>query len=221
MNPIAIQAHHLTKHYCSRPAHGAWPLAPSKPIPALKDLNFEIRKGELIGLCGSNGAGKSTLLKILSRIVAPSSGIIRGSGRIYSLLELGSGFHPDLSGTENVYLNGAMLGMNRLDINQQLASICNFAKIPASLQKPVKRYSSGMLMRLALSTALHLPAEILLLDEALAVGDSNFQELSLQKIKELNQRQEKTIIMVSHNEQHINQICNRKLILIKGELAHE
>lgn len=218
MNHNAIKVQNLNKIYRSISDTGTWPAVSVQYIQALKNLNFEVSRGELLGLCGHNGAGKSTLLKILSRIIAPSSGLISGKGRIYSLLELGSGFHRDLSGIENIYLNAAMLGMHSREISKQLKAICGFANLNASLNTPVKQYSSGMLMRLAFATAMHLPAEILLLDEALAVGDSDFQQMGLQKIRELHLKGEKTIILVSHDERHINQLCDRKLTLINGEL---
>lgn len=185
---------------------------------ALNDINFEIRTGETIGLSGPNGAGKSTLLKIISRITTPTSGKISGHGKLISLLEIGSGFHPELTGLENIYLNGAMLGMRKKEITQKLDEMICFSGIGQFIETPVKRYSSGMYTRLAFSMATHLDSDILILDEILAVGDLNFQLKCLQKIKELSDKHNKTTILVSHNTDHIRNICDREIHLLNGKI---
>jgi len=185
---------------------------------ALKDISFEIKAGEIIGLCGPNGAGKSTLLKIISRITIPTSGKIYGRGKLISLLEIGSGFHPELTGLENIYLNGAMLGMHKKEISLKLDEMICFSGVDKFIDVPVKRYSSGMYTRLAFSMATHLDSEILIIDEVLAVGDCTFQLKCIQKMKELSAAQGKTIILVSHNMDHVRGICNREINLLNGEI---
>ncbi len=209
---IVIKAEQLCKFYFQTQPE-------RKEVPALKNLNFEIKKAEILALCGNNGAGKSTLLKILSRVTAPTTGSVKGRGRINGLLEIGAGFHPELTGLENIYLNGAMLGMNKIDIKNRIEAITCFSGIQEHLNIPVKRYSSGMYMRIAFSTAIHLPAEILILDEVLAVGDHSFQQACLKKISEVNMLEGRTIILVSHDAQHLNQVCTRKITLMNGEIA--
>ena len=152
---------------------------------ALKDINFEIQQGEMIGIIGKNGAGKSTLLKLLSRVTAPSTGSIKVKGRIAALLEVGTGFHPELTGRENIYLNGAILGMNRMEISQKLDEIVEFSGCQKYIDTPVKRYSSGMIVRLGFAVAAHLEPEILIVDEVLAVGDAEFQEKCIGKMKDI------------------------------------
>jgi len=188
---------------------------------ALKDVSFEIKRGDVVGIIGKNGAGKSTLLKIISRVVLPTSGIVRGNGRVASLLEVGTGFHPELTGRENIYLNGNILGLNKREIGSRFDEIVAFSEIGAFLDTPVKRYSSGMYVRLAFSIAIHMDPDILILDEVLSVGDVDFQKKCLRKIGEITKTTEQTIIFVSHNVQSVRTLCNQALYLEKGKLiAH-
>lgn len=186
---------------------------------ALKDISFEIRQAEVVGLVGHNGAGKSTLLKILSRITTPTCGKITGQGRMISLLETGSGFHPELTGRENIHLNGAMLGMRKSEINREMDAILLFAELEKYVDVPAKRYSSGMYARLAFSIASHLYADILIIDEVLAVGDQAFQLSCIKKLKSLSQEEGRTIVLVSHNSENIRALCHREISLIKGEIS--
>src|SRR5262249_5797464 len=174
---------------------------------ALRDVSFEVRRGEVLGIIGRNGAGKTTLLKILSRITEPSSGQIDLYGRVASLLEVGTGFHPELTGRENVYLNGAILGMARNEIDAKLDSIIAFSEIETFLDTPVKRYSSGMYVRLAFAVAAHLEPDILLVDEVLAVGDTQFQKKCLGKMSEISSGNGRTILFVSHNLAAVRVLC--------------
>jgi lipopolysaccharide transport system ATP-binding protein len=185
---------------------------------ALNDVSFDIKKGDVVGVIGRNGAGKSTLLKILSRITEPTRGEIDLYGRVGSLLEVGTGFHPELSGRENIYLNGAILGMTRAEIRKQFDAIVDFAGVEKFLDTPVKRYSSGMYVRLAFAVAAHLQTEILMVDEVLAVGDAEFQKKCLGKIKDVA-RCGRTVLFVSHNIASINSLCSSCLVLKSGELA--
>ena len=185
---------------------------------ALKDVSFEIRRGERVGIIGRNGAGKSTLLKILSRITEPTTGRVEICGRVASVLEVGTGFHPELTGRENIYLNGAILGMTRREIRHKFDEIVAFAEVERFLDTPVKRFSSGMYMRLAFAIAAHLEPEILLIDEVLAVGDANFQKKCLGKIQEVG-RLGRTVIFVSHNMIAIEQLCQRVFLVERGGLA--
>ncbi len=189
-----------------------------KQIWALRDIHFDVYQGEVLGLIGKNGAGKSTLLKIISRITLPTKGRISGNGRIASLLEVGTGFHSELTGRENIYLNGHIMGMKKKEIERKFDEIIEFSGVSRFLDTPVKRYSSGMYMRLAFSVAAHLDPEILVIDEVLAVGDAEFQQKCLAKIKSISQEQGKTILFVSHNIQTIRNVCNRALALEKGEI---
>lgn len=182
---------------------------------ALDDVSFAVRRGDIVGVVGRNGAGKSTLLKILSRITAPSSGRIGIRGRVASLLEVGTGFHPELTGRENVYLNGAILGMSRREVESKFEQIVEFAEISEFIDTPVKRYSSGMYVRLAFSVAAHLEPEILLVDEVLAVGDINFQKKCLGRMQEIG-RDGRTILFVSHNVGAVKQMCNKGLLIHDG-----
>ncbi|MGH7176270.1 MAG: polysaccharide ABC transporter ATP-binding protein [Tepidisphaeraceae bacterium] len=184
---------------------------------ALRDVNFEIRHGEVVGVIGRNGAGKSTLLKILSRITEPTDGEVDLHGRVGSLLEVGTGFHQELTGRENVFLNGAILGMTRAEIRRQFDAIVDFAGVEKFLDTPVKRYSSGMAVRLAFAVAAHLSADILLVDEVLAVGDAEFQKKCLGKMKEVATGG-RTVLFVSHNLQSISLFCDRGLFLERGQL---
>jgi lipopolysaccharide transport system ATP-binding protein len=188
---------------------------------ALKDIYFEIGEGEVVGIIGGNGAGKSTLLKILSRITPPTSGIVEVNGRVVSLLEVGTGFHQELTGRENIYLNGAILGMKRSEINEKFDEIVEFAEVERFLDTPVKRYSSGMYMRLAFAIAAHLESEILLVDEVLAVGDLKFQEKCLGKMKDISQKQGRTVLYVSHNMTSIRQLCKSCMLISDGKLIEK
>jgi lipopolysaccharide transport system ATP-binding protein len=184
---------------------------------ALKDVSFEINKGDRIGIIGRNGAGKSTLLKILSRITEPTEGVITIEGRVSSLLEVGTGFHPELTGRENIFLNGSILGMGRKEIEAKFDEIVAFAEVEKFLDTPVKRYSSGMYVRLAFAVAAHLEPEILIIDEVLAVGDAAFQKKCLGKIEEVS-GQGRTVLFVSHNMQAVQRLCNKGILLQQGKL---
>jgi lipopolysaccharide transport system ATP-binding protein len=188
---------------------------------ALKDVSFEVRPGEVIGVIGRNGAGKSTLLKILSRITDPTEGQARISGRVASLLEVGTGFHPELTGRENIYLNGAILGMKRSEIDNKFDLIVEFAEIRKFLETPVKRYSSGMYVRMAFAVAAHLEPEILIVDEVLAVGDAEFQKRCLGRMKEVASGLGRTVLFVSHNMAAIRSLCSRCLVLDGGQIAFD
>jgi len=183
---------------------------------ALKNINFEVKKGEVLGIVGMNGAGKSTLLKVLSRITEPSSGEIELKGRVASLLEVGTGFHPDLTGRENIFLNGTILGMTKKEIIEKMEEIIEFSGVRKFIDTPVKRYSSGMRVRLAFSVAANLDPEILIIDEVLAVGDYEFQNKCLSKMQDVANGG-KTILFVSHNMAAVNQLCTRAILLKKGE----
>jgi lipopolysaccharide transport system ATP-binding protein len=185
---------------------------------ALHNVSFEAQQGDRIGIIGRNGAGKSTLLKLLSRITEPTSGRISTKGRIASLLEVGTGFHPELTGRENIYLNGALLGMHRAEIKKKFDEIVDFSEVEKFLDTPVKRYSSGMYVRLAFAVAAHLESEILVVDEVLAVGDLQFQKKCLGKMEDVSQSEGRTVLFVSHNMGTINQLCN-KAILLKGGIV--
>lgn len=185
---------------------------------ALKDINFEIMQGDVIGFVGKNGAGKSTLLKILSRITLPTTGTIKGIGRIASLLEVGTGFHAELTGRENIFLNGQILGMHKQEILLKFDEIVAFSGIEKFLDTPVKRYSSGMYVRLAFAIAAHLDPEILIIDEVLAVGDAEFQKKCLGKMKQVSEEEGKTVLFVSHNAQALKSLCTKAIHLDKGKL---
>lgn len=185
---------------------------------ALKDLNFEIKRGEAIGIIGRNGAGKSTLLKILSRITEPTLGRIEISGRVASLLEVGTGFHPELTGRENIYLNGAILGMSRAEIKKKFDEIVDFSGVEKFLDTPVKRYSSGMYVRLAFAVAAHLEPDILVVDEVLAVGDAEFQKKCLGKMEEVSKSGGRTVLFVSHNMGAVSALCKNAILLSKGQV---
>lgn len=185
---------------------------------ALRDVNFEFRRGEVVGIIGSNGAGKSTLLKILSRITEPSEGEVSITGRVASLLEVGTGFHPELTGRENIFLNGAILGMSRDEVRKKFDEIAAFAEIDRYLDTPVKRYSSGMYMRLGFSVAAHLEPDILLVDEVLAVGDVAFQKKCLGKMQDVSSREGKTVLFVSHNLDAVRRLCRSAMLLSGGRV---
>lgn len=184
---------------------------------ALCDVSFEVKQGEVLGIIGRNGAGKSTLLKILSRVTAPSMGQVKIKGRVASLLEVGTGFHPDLTGRENVYLNGAILGMTKREISRKFDEIVAFAEVERFIDTPVKRYSSGMYVRLAFAVAAHLEPEILIVDEVLAVGDAQFQKKCLGKMEEVG-KQGRTVLFVSHNMGAVSTLCDRAIWLDSGKL---
>ncbi len=183
---------------------------------ALTDINFDIKKGEVVGIIGRNGAGKSTLLKILSRITEPTAGEIKLYGRVASLLEVGTGFHPELTGRENIYLNGAILGMTQAEIRKQFDAIVEFSEVEKFLDTPVKRYSSGMYVRLAFAVAAHLEPEILIVDEVLSVGDAEFQKKCLGKMKEVSEGCGRTVLFVSHNMAAVTTLCSGCIFLAKG-----
>jgi len=187
-------------------------------IWALKDVSFEVSEGEVLGFIGNNGAGKSTLLRIISRITAPSSGIIMGNGRVARLLKVGTGFHGELTGRENIYLNGHILGMKKKEIADRFDEIIDFSGVEKFIDTPVKRYSSGMYMRLAFAVAAHMDPEILIVDEVLAVGDAEFQRKCIGKMKEVSSQKGKTVLFVSHNMQALQSLCDRVIALHKGEI---
>jgi lipopolysaccharide transport system ATP-binding protein len=188
---------------------------------ALIDVNFEVKEGEVLGIIGKNGAGKSTLLKILSQITEPTSGRIEIHGRVASLLEVGTGFHPELSGRENIYMNGTILGMTRREIDSKLDEIVDFSGIEKFLDTPVKFYSSGMKVRLGFSVAAHLEPEILIIDEVLAVGDYEFQRKCLGKMEDVSKNQGRTVLFVSHNLEAVKDLCPRSILIEKGKVNYE
>ena len=188
---------------------------------ALKDVNFEVQEGEVLGIIGRNGAGKSTLLKILSRTTAPTTGSVKIKGRVASLLEVGTGFHPELSGRDNIFLNGAILGMTRREIQSNFDEIVDFAGVERYIDTPVKRYSSGMYVRLAFAVAAHLEPEILIVDEVLAVGDAEFQKKALGKMKDVSRGQGRTVLFVSHNITAIKQLCITGAFYNQGTLVSQ
>ncbi|CAN5384036.1 hypothetical protein BH11BAC3_BH11BAC3_19460 [soil metagenome] len=193
----------------------------SEYVWALKDINFEVQQGEVLGIIGRNGAGKSTLLKILSRTTTPTTGSVKIKGRVASLLEVGTGFHPELSGRENIFLNGAILGMTKQEIKSKFDEIVDFAGVERYIDTPVKRYSSGMYVRLAFGVAAHLEPEILIVDEVLAVGDIEFQKKALGKMKDVSEGQGRTVLFVSHNMAAVRQLCSRCILLNNGGVEIE
>ena len=188
---------------------------------SLRDINFEINQGDSVGIIGRNGAGKSTLLKILSQVTQPTTGKIYTKGRIASLLEVGTGFHPEMTGRENIYLNGAILGMRKHEIARKFDEIVAFSGVERYIDTPVKRYSSGMYVRLAFAVAAHLESEILIVDEVLAVGDAEFQKKCLGKMNEVSKGEGRTILFVSHNLDAVKKLCNKGLLLHNGQLIHD
>jgi lipopolysaccharide transport system ATP-binding protein len=188
---------------------------------ALRDINFEVKAGEVLGIIGRNGAGKSTLLKVLSKVTAPTTGNIKIQGRIASLLEVGTGFHPDLTGRENVYLNGAILGMSKSEINRKFDEIVDFSGVERYIDTPVKRYSSGMYVRLAFAVSAFLEPEILIVDEVLAVGDAEFQKKCLGRMKDVSRNDGRAILFVSHSMAAVKNICTTGLLMKNGQLAFQ
>lgn len=186
---------------------------------SLKDIDLQINQGDVIGIIGKNGAGKSTLLKLLSKVTAPTEGTIKIQGRIASLLEVGTGFHPELTGRENIFLNGAILGMRKTEIERKLNDIIAFAGVERYIDTPVKRYSSGMYVRLAFAVAAHLESDILIIDEVLAVGDAEFQKKCIGKMKDVSQNEGRTVLFVSHNMDAIARLCNKCIYLKNGQLV--
>ncbi len=196
-------------------------LGDSDYVWALKDIKFEVQQGEVLGIIGKNGAGKSTLLKLLSRVTAPSTGKIICHGRIASLLEVGTGFHPELTGRENIFLNGAILGMTKKEIASKFDEIVDFAGCQKYIETPVKRYSSGMYVRLAFAVAAHLEPDILIVDEVLAVGDAEFQKKAIGKMQDVSNNSGRTVLFVSHNMAAVKSLCTRALVLENGVIAFE
>lgn len=192
--------------------------ASSKYIWALKDINFEVKQGEVLGIIGKNGAGKSTLLKILSRVTSPSTGTIRAKGRIASLLEVGTGFHPEMTGRENIFMNGSIMGMTKAEIKRKLDEIVDFAGVEKYIDTPVKRYSSGMTVRLGFAIAAHLEPEILVVDEVLAVGDAEFQKKAIGKMQDVSKGEGRTVLFVSHNLDTVKKLCTKAILLRDGTL---
>ncbi len=242
MNQYALELKHVTKrYYLGKIGWGTLkkdlqsyiakkrgledPNAPigygeGKDFDALKDVSLKIKKGEVIGIIGSNGAGKSTLLKLISGLTIPTSGEICLNGKVTSILEVGTGFHGELTGRENIYLNGSILGMKKEVIDAMMDDIISFAELEQFIDTPVKRYSSGMYIRLGFSVAVHLLSDIVIIDEALAVGDVNFQTKALEKLKELAKEDKRTILYVSHNMTTIKDLCEKCLVLEKGEVRY-
>ena len=186
---------------------------------ALKDINFSVEEGEVLGIIGKNGAGKSTLLKILSRVTSPTTGCIRAKGRIASLLEVGTGFHPEMTGRENIYMNGSIMGMTKAEITRKLDEIVDFAGVEKYIDTPVKRYSSGMTVRLGFAIAAHLEPEILVVDEVLAVGDAEFQRKAVGKMQDVAKGEGRTVLFVSHNMAAVKSLCTKGLLLCNGGIS--
>ena len=192
----------------------------SEYVWALKDINMEIEQGDVVGIIGKNGAGKSTLLKLLSRVTKPTIGTIKYKGRIASLLEVGTGFHPEMTGRENIYMNGAIMGMTRAEITRKLDEIVDFSGCERYIDTPVKRYSSGMTVRLGFAIAAHLDPEILVVDEVLAVGDAEFQKKAIGKMQDVSKGEGRTVLFVSHNMGSIRQLCRKGILLYRGRMAY-
>ncbi len=200
---------------------GSTVYAKNEKFLALQDINLEIKKGEAVGIIGHNGAGKSTLLKLLTRVTAPTTGQISINGRIASMLEVGTGFHPELSGRDNVYLNGAILGMSKAEIAKKFDEIVEFSEVKQFIDTPVKRYSSGMYVKLAFSVAAHLDSEIMIMDEVLAVGDVKFQQKCLDKMSEAAHKDGRTVLYVSHNMNTIRRLCDRCIVMEHGQIVYD
>ena len=187
---------------------------------ALKDISFEVEQGDVVGIIGKNGAGKSTLLKLLSQITTPTTGVIRARGRIGSLLEVGTGFHPEMTGRENIYMNGSIMGMTRQEINRKLDDIIDFAGVARYIDTPVKRYSSGMTVRLGFAVAAFMEPEILVVDEVLAVGDAEFQKKAIGKMQDVSRGEGRTVLFVSHNMASVRSLCNKGIVLKNGQVDY-
>ena len=200
---------------------GAKQYAAGEEFWALRGVSFDVKRGERVGIIGHNGAGKSTLLKLISRITAPTEGAIGLNGRITSMLEVGTGFHPELTGRENVYMNGAILGMTKKEIDEKMEQIIDFSEVRQFIDTPVKRYSSGMYVKLAFSVAAHLDSEIMIMDEVLAVGDVAFQNKCIDKMNEVSQQEGRTILYVSHNMNTVRKLCERVVVLDHGEVVFD
>ena len=221
LNKLAVEKSDLLVKSLLTSIRGVTQKKQTEDFFALTNVSFDIKQGDRVGIIGRNGAGKSTLLKILSRITPPTSGRIEYTGRMASLLEVGTGFHPDLSGRENIYLNGSVLGMSKPEIDRKFDEIVAFAEVEKFLDTPVKRYSSGMYVRLAFAVAAHLDSDILIVDEVLAVGDAAFQKKCLGKMEDASQNSGKTILFVSHNMGQISTLCNKGILLNKGKVERE
>lgn len=187
---------------------------------ALKDIDFEVQEGEILGIIGKNGAGKSTLLKLLSQVTSPTTGVIKSRGKIASLLEVGTGFHPELTGRENIYLNGAILGMTKAEISSKIDEIIKFSGCEMYIDTPTKRYSSGMTVRLAFAVAAHLEPDILVIDEVLAVGDAEFQKKAIGKMQDISKGEGRTVLFVSHNMASVKQLCTRAMVMENGSVVY-
>lgn len=192
----------------------------SEYVWALKDITFDVHQGDVVGIIGKNGAGKSTLLKLLSRVTSPTTGAIRARGRIASLLEVGTGFHPELTGRENIYMNGSIMGMTRHEISHKLDEIVDFAGVERYVDTPVKRYSSGMTVRLGFAVAAFLEPEILVVDEVLAVGDAEFQKKAIGKMQDVSKGEGRTVLFVSHNMGSMQRLCSRGVLLENGKVKY-
>ncbi len=189
-------------------------------VAALRDINLDVKQGEVLGIIGKNGAGKSTLLKLLSRVTSPTTGTIKIKGRLASLLEVGTGFHPEMTGRENIYMNGTIMGMRKWEIDKQLDAIVDFSGVAKYLDTPTKRYSSGMTVRLGFAIAAHLEPEILIVDEVLAVGDAEFQKKAIGKMQDVSKNDGRTVLFVSHNMGSVQNLCNKGIILHNGQLFY-
>lgn len=194
--------------------------ATSEYVWALKDISFDVKQGDVVGIIGRNGAGKSTLLKLLSRVTAPTTGVIKAKGRIGSLLEVGTGFHPELTGRENIYMNGSIMGMTKAEITRKLDEIIDFAGVERYIDTPTKRYSSGMTVRLGFAIAAHLEPEILVVDEVLAVGDAEFQKKAIGKMQDVSRGEGRTVLFVSHNMTSVENLCTKGVVLQNGTVAY-
>ncbi len=194
--------------------------ADSEYVWALKDIDFEVQQGDVLGIIGKNGAGKSTLLKILSKVTAPTTGTIKAAGRIASLLEVGTGFHPEMTGRENIYMNGAIMGMSKSEITRKLDEIVNFSGCERYIDTPAKRYSSGMTVRLGFAIAAHLDPEILVVDEVLAVGDAEFQKKAIGKMQDVSKGEGRTVLFVSHNMGAVSRLCKTGLLIKNGAISN-
>lgn len=190
----------------------------SEYVWALKDINFKVEQGDVLGIIGKNGAGKSTLLKILSKVTTPSTGTIKARGRIASLLEVGTGFHPEMTGRENIYMNGAIMGMTKAEISRKFDEIVDFSGVERYIDTPAKRYSSGMTVRLGFAIAAHLDPEILVVDEVLAVGDAEFQKKAIGKMQDVSKGEGRTVLFVSHNMDAVKKLCNKGMVLQNGQM---